>query len=245
MNLKGKTAIVTGASRGIGKAIAMALAQKGADIALVATKIETASATAAEVAKLGVKTKAYAVNVADSGAVNSCVEQVMAEFGGVGILVNNAGVTRDNLLMRMSDADWQEVIDVNLKGAFQFLRAVTRPMMKARWGRVINISSVSGITGNPGQVNYAASKAGMIGMTRAAALELAGRGITVNAVAPGFIETDMTKEFEAQKSAICEKIPLARFGQPQDIAAAVAYLASEEAGYVTGQVLIVDGGLSM
>ncbi len=245
MDLKGKTAIVTGASRGIGKAIALELAARGANLAAIATSVDSAKAVAEEAAKLGVKSRAFGVDVADANAVKNCIDEVLKEFGTLDILVNNAGITRDNLLVRMSDEEWDQVMAVNLKGVFNFLRAAARPMMKAKSGRIINISSVSGITGNPGQANYSAAKAGILGLTKAAALELAGRGVTVNAVAPGFIRTDMTKGLEGQMDAILSKIPLGRMGEAKEIAAAVGYLASQDAAYTTGQVLVVDGGLSM
>jgi 3-oxoacyl-[acyl-carrier protein] reductase len=245
--LEGKIAIVTGAGRGIGEAIAKRLADGGAKVAVVSRTEANAAKTAEAIngAHPGAA-KAYAVDVADFQAVQELGEAIVADFGKVDILVNNAGVTRDGLSMRMSSEDWDAVVDTNLKGAFNFIRAVQRPMAKQRSGRIINIASVVGITGNAGQANYSASKAGLIGLTKTIARELSGRGITSNVVAPGFIETDMTAVLpESIRTAVVGKIPLARFGAPDDIAAAVAFLAGPEAGYITGQVLVVDGGMVM
>lgn len=244
---EGKIAIVTGAGRGIGEAIAKRLADGGAKVAVVSRTEANAAKTAEAIngAHPGAA-KAYAVDVADFQAVQELGEAIVADFGKVDILVNNAGVTRDGLSMRMSSEDWDAVVDTNLKGAFNFIRAVQRPMAKQRSGRIINIASVVGITGNAGQANYSASKAGLIGLTKTIARELSGRGITSNVVAPGFIETDMTAVLpESIRTAVVGKIPLARFGAPDDIAAAVAFLAGPEAGYITGQVLVVDGGMVM
>jgi 3-oxoacyl-[acyl-carrier protein] reductase len=244
---EGQTAIVTGAGRGIGEAIARRLAGGGAKVAVVSRTEANAAKTAEAInAQQPGAAKAYAVDVADFAAVQELGDAIVGDFGKVDILVNNAGVTRDGLSMRMSSEDWDVVVDTNLKGAFNFIRAVQRPMAKQRAGRIINIASVVGITGNAGQVNYAASKAGLIGLTKSIARELSGRGITANVVAPGFIETDMTAVLpESIRTAVVEKIPLARFGAPDDIAAAVAFLAGPEAGYITGQVLVVDGGMVM
>jgi 3-oxoacyl-[acyl-carrier protein] reductase len=242
-----KIAIVTGAGRGLGEAIAKRLADGGAKVAVVSRTEANAAKTAEAIngAHPGAA-KAYAVDVADFQAVQELGEAIVADFGKVDILVNNAGVTRDGLSMRMSSEDWDAVVDTNLKGAFNFIRAVQRPMAKQRSGRIINIASVVGITGNAGQANYSASKAGLIGLTKTIARELSGRGITSNVVAPGFIETDMTAVLpESIRTAVVGKIPLARFGAPDDIAAAVAFLAGPEAGYITGQVLVVDGGMVM
>jgi 3-oxoacyl-[acyl-carrier protein] reductase len=242
-----KIAIVTGAGRGIGEAIAKRLADGGAKVAVVSRTEANAAKTAEAIngAHPGAA-KAYAVDVADFQAVQELGEAIVTDFGKVDILVNNAGVTRDGLSMRMSSEDWDAVVDTNLKGAFNFIRAVQRPMAKQRSGRIINIASVVGITGNAGQANYSASKAGLIGLTKTIARELSGRGITSNVVAPGFIETDMTAVLpESIRTAVVGKIPLARFGAPDDIAAAVAFLAGPEAGYITGQVLVVDGGMVM
>jgi 3-oxoacyl-[acyl-carrier protein] reductase len=240
-------AIVTGAGRGIGEAIARRLAANGAQVACV-SRTEANAAKVAETlnaAKPGTA-RAYAVDVADKKAVAAVCEQILGDFGKVDILVNNAGLTRDGLAMRMTEEDWDLVLDTNLKGSFNFIQGVLRPMIKQRAGRIINISSVAGLAGNPGQANYSASKAGLIGLTKTLALELASRSITVNAVAPGFITTDMTSALpEAVKTAVLSKIPLGKFGQPDDIAAAVAFLAGPEAGYITGQVLTVDGGMVM
>jgi 3-oxoacyl-[acyl-carrier protein] reductase len=242
-----KIAIVTGAGRGIGEAIAKRLADGGAKVAVVSRTEANAAKTAEAIngAHRGAA-KAYAVDVADFQAVQELGEAIVTDFGKVDILVNNAGVTRDGLSMRMSSEDWDAVVDTNLKGAFNFIRAVQRPMAKQRSGRSINIATVVGITGNAGQANYSASKAGLIGLTKTIARELSGRGITSNVVAPGFIETDMTAVLpESIRTAVVGKIPLARFGAPDDIAAAVAFLAGPEAGYITGQVLVVDGGMVM
>lgn len=247
MPFEGKVAIVTGAGRGIGEAIARRLADGGAQVAVVSRTEANAARTAEAInaARAGAA-KAYAVDVADFQAVQELGDAIVVDFGKVDILVNNAGVTRDGLSMRMSSDDWDAVVDTNLKGAFNFIRAVQRPMAKQRSGRIINIASVVGITGNAGQANYSASKAGLIGLTKTIARELSGRGITSNVVAPGFIETDMTAVLpESIRTAVVEKIPLARFGAPDDIAAAVAFLAGPEAGYITGQVLVVDGGMVM
>lgn len=245
--LENQVAIVTGAGRGIGEAIAHELALQGAKIAVV-SRSEANSSKVADALnqKISGSAKAYAVDVADFEAVQKVGEQIIADFGRVDILVNNAGITRDNLLMRMSSEEWDEVLNTNLKGVFNFVRAVVRPMIKARSGKIINISSVSGLIGIAGQTNYAASKAGLIGFSKSLAREVASRGITVNVIAPGFIETDMTAVLneEVRKGALTQ-IPLTRFGQPDDIAAAVAYFAGPAAGYITGQVLAIDGGMSM
>ena len=245
--LEGKTAIVTGAGRGIGEAIAKRLADEGAKVAVVSRTESNAAKTADAInATHHGAAKAYAVDVADFQAVQELADAIIKDFGKADILVNNAGVTRDGLSMRMSSEDWDVVIDTNLKGAFNFIRAVQRPMAKQRSGRIINISSVSGIMGNAGQANYAASKAGLIGLTKTIARELSGRGITVNAVAPGFIQTDMTDVLpESIRTAVVERIPLGRFGAPEDIASAVAFLAGPQAAYITGQTLVVDGGMVM
>lgn len=247
MKLENQVAIVTGAGRGIGHAIALRLAREGARVASVSRTAENAKKTADEINALRADAaKAYTLDVADHAATQKIAAQILEDFGRVDVLVNNAGVTRDALSMRMSIEDWDTVINTNLKGAFNFSQAVMRSMIKQRSGRIINISSVSGLTGNAGQANYAASKAGLIGLTKTLARELASRSITVNAVAPGFIVTDMTGALsEEVKESIMEKIPLKKLGQPDDIAAAVAFLASSEANYVTGQVLTVDGGMVM
>jgi 3-oxoacyl-[acyl-carrier protein] reductase len=244
--LTNQVAVVTGAGRGIGKSIALTLAREGAAVACCGRTLANVEATVADIVQAGGKATAYAVDVANSAQVTETVENILKEFGKVDILVNNAGVTRDQLLMRMSEEDWDTVLTTNLKGAFLFTKALTRPMLKQRSGRIINISSISGLTGNAGQSNYAASKAGLIGFTKSVAKELASRGITVNAVAPGFIETDMTAVLgTAVHDAVKEKIALGRFGKPEDIANAVLYLASEMGAYVTAQVITVDGGLAL
>jgi 3-oxoacyl-[acyl-carrier protein] reductase len=244
--LTNQIAVVTGAGRGIGRAIALKYAQEGADVVVVSRTQENSEKVAAEIRALGRKAWAFAVDVADVAAVNAAAEKILAEAGKVDILVNNAGVTRDGLLMRMSDADWDAVLNTNLKGAFLVTKAFSRAMIKARSGKIINISSVIGLIGNAGQCNYAASKAGLIGFTQSAAKELASRGITVNAIAPGFIQTDMTAELkEEMKAALIKQIPMGCLGEAEDIAGAALYLASPAARYVTGQVLTVDGGMVM
>jgi 3-oxoacyl-[acyl-carrier protein] reductase len=242
--LANQIAVVTGAGRGIGRAIALKFAAEGADVVVVSRTQENSEKVAAEIRALGRKAWAHAVDVSDSASVAAAAEKILAEAGKVDILVNNAGVTRDGLLMRMSDADWDTVLNTNLKGAFLVTKAFSRAMIKARTGKIINISSVIGLIGNAGQCNYAASKAGLIGFTQSAAKELAGRGITVNAIAPGFIETDMTAELKPEmKEALLKQIPLGCLGAADDIAGAALYLASPSARYVTGQVLTVDGGM--
>src|SRR5438067_2103049 len=247
MRFQNQVAIVTGAGRGIGRAIAARLAEEGAKVACVSRTESNAAKVAEEInAKHPDAAKAYAVDVADTKAVAEVAQKILADFGRVDVLVNNASLTRDGLSMRMSEGDWDTVVDTNLKGAFNFIQAVERPMMKQRNGRIINITSVSSLTGNAGQANYAASKAGLLGLTKSLARELASRNITANCVAPGFITTDMTDVLpENVKSAVIGNIPLGRFGEPEDIAAAVAFLASPDAKYITGQVLTVDGGMVM
>lgn len=247
MSLANKVALVTGGSRGIGKAIVLELAQAGCDLAInYAGNEQAAKAVAEEVEALGRKALVIQANVADSAAVENMIKQVIEQFGRLDILVNNAGITRDNLLMRMKEEEWDDVINTNLKGVFNCTKAVTRQMMKQRFGRIINISSVVGALGNPGQTNYAAAKAGVVGLTKAAARELASRGITVNAIAPGFITTDMTAALDDKTiEQLTSQIPLARLGAPEDIAKAVRFLASEDASYITGQTLHIDGGMYM
>ena len=247
MRFENQVAVVTGAGRGIGHAIAVRLASEGARVASVSRTEANAQKTADEInAARADSAKAYAVDVADHAAVQTASAQILEDFGRVDILVNNAGVTRDGLSMRMSLDDWDTVLNTNLKGAFVFTQALLRPMIKQRSGRIINISSIAGLTGNAGQANYSASKAGLIGLTKTLARELASRGITVNAVAPGLIETDMTTVLSEEiRQAILQKVPLGKLGEPDDIAGAVAYLASPEAKYITGQVLTVDGGMVM
>lgn len=247
MNFAGKTAIVTGGSRGIGKAVCLELARGGANVVLCyAGSAESAAKAAAECEALGAKALAVKCDVSHPEEVKAMVDTAVKTFGAVHILVNNAGITRDGLLMTMKDADFDAVLDTNLKGTFYCMRAVSRPMMRQRYGRIVSLSSVVGLRGNAGQINYAASKAGVIGMTKSMAKELATRGITVNAVAPGFIETDMTAAMtDAAKTATLAAIPMGRLGAAEDVAKAVAFLASDEAAYVTGQVLCVDGGMAM
>ena len=242
-----KTAIVTGASRGIGKAIAIKLAKSGYNIAIVdACPLENSKEAEEEVKALGVDAKAYQCNVADFEKVAETVAQINEDFGGIYILVNNAGITKDGLFVRMKEEDFDAVIAVNLKGTYNFTRAAAPIMMKQRSGRIVSISSIVGIQGNAGQVNYSASKAGIIGLTKSVARELASRGVTCNAIAPGYVETPMTAVLtDKQKSAIFDLIPLKRYGQPEDIANAVNFLCSEDASYITGQVLSVDGGMHM
>ncbi len=244
--LANQIAVVTGAGRGIGRAIALKFAAEGADVVCVSRTQENSDKVAAEVRALGRKAWAHAVDVSDSAAVAAAAAKILAEAGRVDILVNNAGVTRDGLLMRMSDADWDTVLDTNLKGAFLFTKAFTRAFLKQRSGRIINVASIIGLIGNAGQANYAASKAGLIGFTQSVARELASRGITANALAPGFIETDMTAALnEEMKAELLKKIPLNTLGQAEDIAHAALFLASPAARYITGQVLAVDGGMVM
>ena len=247
MNFAGKTAVVTGGSRGIGRAICEELARGGANVVLCyAGRAEAAQETVTACEDLGAKALAVQCNVADEAQVKALMDAAVKEFGRIDILVNNAGVTRDGRVMMMKEADFDAVIDTNLKGTFLCMKAVSRIMMKQRYGRIVNLSSVVGLRGNAGQVNYAASKAGVIGMTKSLAKELAGRNITVNAVAPGFIDTDMTAALtETAKNAALGSIPMGRRGTPENVAKAVAFLAGEDAGYITGQVLAVDGGMSM
>ena len=244
--LTGKTALVTGGSRGIGRAICLELADRGADVALCYAGGEAAAAETVRLCEgLGVKALAVRCDVSDGAQVKAMVDETVRTFGGLDILVNNAGITRDGLAVMMSEENFDDVIATNLRGAFLCMKAAARPMMKRRWGRMVNLSSVVGLHGNAGQVNYAASKAGVIGMTKSMAKELAGRNITVNAVAPGFIDTDMTAVLpEAAKAALLGSIPLGRMGQPEDVARAVAFLCSDDAAYITGQVLSVDGGMN-
>ena len=244
--LANQIAVVTGAGRGIGRGIALKFASEGADVVCVSRTAENSEKVAAEIRALGRKAWAHAVDVADATAVAATGEKIMAEAGRVDILVNNAGVTRDGLVMRMSEADWDTVMDTNLKGAFLFTKAFSRSFIKQRSGRIINIASVIGLIGNAGQCNYASSKAALIGFTKSIARELASRGITVNALAPGFIETDMTSGLnEEMRLGLLKQIPLNSFGQAEDIANAALFLASPAARYVTGQVLTVDGGMVM
>jgi 3-oxoacyl-[acyl-carrier protein] reductase len=247
-DFKGKVALVTGASRGIGRAVAVTLAQGGAKVALNYAGNEAAAAEALElVRKAGApEAKLYRFDVADPAACNAAVEAVIADLGGLNVLVNNAGIALDQLVMRLKDEDWNRQLQVNLTGAFNLIRAVTRPMMKQRGGAIVNLTSVVGEMGNAGQAAYAATKAGLIGLTKAVARELASRNVRVNAVAPGYVDTDMTQALpEAARTKLKELIPLARIGTAQDVAEAVAFLASEQASYVTGEVLRVNGGMYM
>lgn len=244
--LANQIAIITGAGRGIGRAIALRFAASGADVVCISRTAENAEKVAQEVRQAGRRAWAHAIDIADGAAVTSAAERIVAETGRVDILVNNAGVTRDGLLMRMGEEDWDTVLDTNLRGAFLLTKALTRLFVKQRSGRIINVASIAGLMGNAGQCNYAASKAGLIGFTKSLARELASRSITVNALAPGFIETDMTSVLGAPiRDEVLKKIPLGRFGQPEDIAEAALFLASPGARYVTGQVLTVDGGMVM
>ena len=243
IDLSQRTALVTGSTRGIGHAIAAALAGSGARVAVVGRDHARAAAVAEP---LGNGATGFACDVGDVASVVRLVQEVEAVFGTIDILVNNAGITRDNILLRLKDDDWDAVLEANLRGAFVAIRAATKGMMKRRWGRIINITSVVGITGNKGQSNYAASKAGLIGLTKSVAKELASRNVLANAVAPGFIETDMTSALPAEaRIALGEQIPLGRLGAPSDVASVVAFLASDHAAYITGQVLVVDGGMVM
>ena len=242
-----QVAVITGAGRGIGQAIAQRLAAEGARIAAVSRTMENAQKTADQLNQRKSETAlAYAVDVADGEAVAGLCSQILKTFGKVHVLVNNAGITRDRLSMRMAEQDWDQVLDTNLKGAFHFIQNLQRPMMRQSYGRIVNISSVSGLIGQAGQVNYSASKAGLIGLTKALAREIAGRKVTVNAIAPGFISTDMTAQLpENIREELRKLIPLGTFGESEDVAAAVAFIASPEAKYITGQVLTVDGGMVM
>ena len=246
MNLNGQVAVVTGASRGIGRAIALKLSSAGAAVVVTATTLEAAQRTADELVAAGGKALALKVDVSVGAEVEGLFKEAVAAFGRLDILVNNAGITKDGLLLRMKESDWDAVMDVNLKGAFICTREASKVMSKARYGRIVNVSSVVGEMGNPGQANYCASKAGMIGLTKSVAKELARRNVTVNAVTPGFIETDMTAELsEKAKESLQEQIPMGRLGSADDVACAVSFLVSEGAAYITGHVLSVNGGMYM
>lgn len=242
--LAGKIALITGAARGIGQAIAVKLAGEGADVALCDLEKDWLAETAGLITKLGRRAECYAVNVSDAASVQNTVAQIEKDFGKIDVLINNAGITRDTVIIRMSEQDWDQVLAVNLKGTFLFTKAVSRPMMKARTGTIVNIASIIGLIGNAGQCNYAASKAGVIALTKSVAKELASRNIRANAVAPGFIQTKMTEKLpEEIRAKMLENIPLARFGDPADVANVVLFLASDASAYVTGQVISVCGGM--
>ena len=245
MNLSNRVAIITGSGRGIGRAIALKLARSGATV-VVNDIDKIAEDLAREIRALNQYSQAVIADVSSSSDVAKLVEAVIADYGRIDILVNNAGVNRDQLLVRMSDEDWDKVMNVDLKSVFLCTRAVLRPMLKQHWGRIISISSIVGLVGNPGQANYASAKAGIIGFSKSVAREVASRGITVNVIAPGFIETEMTQQLkEDKRQELMARIPLGRLGSPSDVASAICFLASEEAGYITGQVLAVDGGMTM
>jgi 3-oxoacyl-[acyl-carrier protein] reductase len=246
MELKGKVALVTGGARGIGKAIAMALAKAGADIVVADVNLAEAQKTTGEIEALGRQSMALFMDVTDYAKVEEAVNKILDKFTKLDILINNAGITKDNLLLRMGQQEWDAVLTVNLKGAFNCIKAVSRPMVKQRSGKIVNIASIIGIIGNPGQANYAASKAGLIALTKTAAKELASRNINVNAIAPGFIQTDMTAKLPQElQQKMKEAIPLDKFGTPDDVAAACLFLASEDSSYITGQTIVVDGGMVM
>lgn len=247
MNLKGKVALVTGAGRGIGKAIALKLAKCGADVVVNYNgSADKAAQVVEEIKELGVKAIAYKANIADFEETQTMMKDIVAQFGRIDILVNNAGITKDNLILRMKESEFDDVININLKGTFNCLKHVSKIMLKQKYGRIVNISSISGVNGTVGQVNYSASKAGVIGMTKTLAKELGSKGITVNAIAPGFICTEMTEVLKDDyKEKILEGIPVKRLGQTEDIANAVAFLVSDEASYITGQTIMVDGGLGL
>ena len=246
IDLKGRKALVTGASRGIGREIALALAEAGADVACIATNEPLLAETVALCSSKGVKAVAIKCNISVTAEIETAVEKTLAELGGLDILVNNAGVTRDNLLIRMKEDEWDQVLDTNLKGAFWLMKAASRTLMKSKFGRIINIASVAGIVGNPGQANYTASKGGLIALTKTAAREFGSRSVCINAVAPGFIKTDMSSKVDAKViEAAVNAIPLKRMGEAREIANAVVWLASDLGAYVTGQVVVVDGGMSM
>jgi 3-oxoacyl-[acyl-carrier protein] reductase len=245
-NLSGRTALVTGAAQGLGRVIAQSLAAAGAKVACIDINADSLAETVSSIRSAGGTAEPIACDVTNSSRVNEVVDEVVGKWGALNILVNNAGITRDNVIVRMKDEQWDAVININLRGTFLFTRAAARPMMKNRQGRIINIASVSGLMGNPGQANYSASKAGVIGLTRTIACELASRNITVNAVAPGFIATDMTAALgEEILQEVRKRIPLGRLGEPQDVADAVLFLASDAASFITGHVLTVDGGLTV
>ena len=246
MSISAKVAVVTGASRGIGKAIALELGRRGAVVLGTATSDAGAARISEWLTEAGIKGKGFCLDVGSDASVDAFCKQAQDEFGTVEILVNNAGITRDNLMLRMKEDEWSAVINTNLTSVFRMTRALIRAMTKARWGRIINISSVVGSSGNAGQANYAAAKAGLQGFSRALAMEIGSRGITVNCVAPGFIDTDMTRELSAEQTqSLLTKIPLGRYGQPEEIAAVVGFLASQEAGYITGETIHANGGMYM
>lgn len=245
-NLNGQVALITGAARGLGRAISQSLANAGAKIACVDISVEGLADTVAAIRAAGGTAEPFACDVTKSDRVGEVVDEVVKLWGKLDILVNNAGITQDNVIVRMKDEQWDAVLNINLRGTFLFTRAAARPMMKARQGRIINVASVSGLMGNPGQANYSASKAGVIGLTRTVARELAGRNVTVNAVAPGFIATEMTAKLgEEILAKVREEIPLGRLGDPQDVSDAVLFLASEAASFITGHILTIDGGLTV